>query len=287
MRIVTKSEDMQRLSIEYKRQGKTVGFVPTMGYLHEGHTSLINIARKHADIVVVSIFVNPIQFGPSEDYNRYPRDIERDKEILEKMGVDVMFYPSVDDMYPKGFTTYVEVKGLSDKLCGRYRPGHFRGVTTVVAKLFNIVMPDVAVFGEKDAQQAIIIKRMVRDLNFPVKIIVGPTVREPDGLAMSSRNEYLTEEERKVAPAIYQSLLLAKSLVEQGERDTSKIIAAMQEFLSKYDRIKVEYIEIVDKEELNPIERLEKGEALIAIAAYLGKARLIDNISVKVGGDNG
>ena len=287
MRIVTKSEDMQRLSIEYKRQGKTVGFVPTMGYLHEGHTSLINIARKHADVVVVSIFVNPIQFGPSEDYDRYPRDIERDKEILEKMGVDVMFYPSVDDMYPKGFTTYVEVKGLSDKLCGRYRPGHFRGVTTVVAKLFNIVMPDVAVFGEKDAQQAIIIKRMVRDLNFPVKIIVGPTVREPDGLAMSSRNEYLTEEERKVAPAIYQSLLLAKSLVEQGERDTSKIIAAMQEFLSKYDRIKVEYIEIVDKEELNPIERLEKGEALIAIAAYLGKARLIDNISVKVGGDNG
>ena len=287
MRIVTKSEDMQRLSIEYKRQGKTVGFVPTMGYLHEGHTSLINIAHKHADVVVVSIFVNPIQFGPSEDYDRYPRDIERDKEILEKMEVDVMFYPSVDDMYPKGFTTYVEVKGLSDKLCGRYRPGHFRGVTTVVAKLFNIVMPDVAVFGEKDAQQAIIIKRMVRDLNFPVKIIVGPTVREPDGLAMSSRNEYLTEEERKVAPAIYQSLLLAKSLVEQGERDTSKIIAAMQEFLSKYDRIKVEYIEIVDKEELNPIERLEKGEALIAIAAYLGKARLIDNISVKVGGDNG
>lgn len=287
MRIVTRSEDMQRLSLEYKREGKTVGFVPTMGYLHEGHTSLINIARKYTDVVVVSIFVNPIQFGPSEDYDRYPRDIERDKEILEKMGVDVMFYPSVDDMYPKGFTTYVEVKGLSDKLCGRYRPGHFRGVTTVVAKLFNIVMPDVAVFGEKDAQQAIIIKRMVRDLNFPVKIIVGPTVREPDGLAMSSRNEYLTEEERKVAPAIYQSLLLAKSLVEQGERDTSKIIAAMQEFLSKYDRIKVEYIEIVDKEELNPIERLEKGEALIAIAAYLGKARLIDNISVKVGGDNG
>ena len=287
MRIVTRSEDMQRLSLEYKREGKTVGFVPTMGYLHEGHTSLINIARKYTDVVVVSIFVNPIQFGPSEDYDRYPRDIERDKEILEKMGVDVMFYPSVDDMYPKGFTTYVEVKGLSDKLCGRYRPGHFRGVTTVVAKLFNIVMPDVAVFGEKDAQQAIIIKRMVRDLNFPVKIIVGPTVREPDGLAMSSRNEYLTEEERKVAPAIYQSLLLAKSLVEQGERDTSKIIAAMREFLSKYDRIKVEYIEIVDKEELNPIERLEKGEALIAIAAYLGKARLIDNISVKVGGDNG
>jgi len=258
-----------------------------MGYLHEGHTSLINIARKHADIVVVSIFVNPIQFGPSEDYDRYPRDIERDKEILEKMGVDIMFYPSVDDLYPKGFTTYVEVKGLSDKLCGRYRPGHFRGVTTVVAKLFNIVMPDIAVFGEKDAQQAIIIKRMVRDLNFPVKIIVGPTVREPDGLAMSSRNEYLTEEERKVAPAIYQSLLLAKNLVEQGERDASKIIAAMHEFLSKYDRIRVEYIEIVDKEELNPIERLEKGEALIAIAAYLGKARLIDNITVKVGGDNG
>ena len=287
MMIVTRLEDMQRLSLEYKRRGKTVGFVPTMGYLHEGHTSLINIARKHADIVVVSIFVNPIQFGPSEDYNRYPRDIERDKEILEKMGVDIMFYPSVDDLYPEGFTTYVEVKGLSDKLCGRYRSGHFRGVTTVVAKLFNIVMPDIAVFGEKDAQQAIIIKRMVRDLNFPVKIIVGPTVREPDGLAMSSRNEYLTEEERKVAPAIYQSLLLAKNLVEQGERDASKIIAAMYEFLSKYERIKVEYIEIVDKEELNPIERLEKGETLIAIAAYLGKARLIDNISVKVGGDDG
>lgn len=285
--IVTRLEDMQRLSLEYKRRGKTVGFVPTMGYLHEGHTSLINIARKHADIVVVSIFVNPIQFGPSEDYDRYPRDIERDKEILEKMGVDIMFYPSVDDLYPEGFTTYVEVKGLSDKLCGRYRPGHFRGVTTVVAKLFNIVIPDIAVFGEKDAQQAIIIKRMVRDLNFPVKIIVGPTIREPDGLAMSSRNEYLTEEERKVAPAIYQSLLLAKNLVEQGERDASKIIAAMYEFLSKYERIKVEYIEIVDKEGLNPIERLEKGEALIAIAAYLGKARLIDNISVKVGGDDG
>jgi len=273
---------MQRLSSSLKEQGKKIGLVPTMGFLHEGHLSLVDMAKKSSDVVVVSIFVNPTQFGPDEDYNRYPRDLVRDKKLLRERGVDILFIPTVKDMYPNGYTTYVEVEKLSSVLCGRSRPTHFRGVTTVVAKLFNIVKPDIAVFGEKDAQQAIIIKRMVRDLNFPIKIIIGPTIREKDGLAVSSRNTYLSEDERKDAPILYQALLLAKNLIENGERDVNKIISSMKKLIQKKGSAKIEYISIVRKDTLEPIRWIQ-GEVLIALAVWFGKARLIDNITMKGG----
>ncbi len=263
-------------------RGDVVGFVPTMGYLHEGHLSLIRIARARCDLLVVSIFVNPTQFGPNEDYNDYPRDLERDKALCEKEGVDVLFVPKVEEMYPEGFCTYVEVTGrMTEVLCGKYRPGHFRGVTTVVTKLFNIVMPHFAVFGQKDGQQLAVIKRMVRDLNLPVEIIAAPTVREQDGLAMSSRNEYLTPEERKVAPALYKSLLMAKKLIEQGERRSANIISAMRKYIEGAGPFRVQYIDIVDADTMEPLDEV-RGKVMIALAAFLGKARLIDNIVIDV-----
>ncbi len=286
MQVVLSVKDMQDLASSYKRRGQKIGFVPTMGYLHEGHLSLIRIAKKMSDVCVVSIFVNPLQFGPNEDFNEYPRDLMRDKELLEKEGVDILFLPDEREMYPIDFCTFVEVEGLSDVLCGKYRPGHFRGVTTVVAKLFNIVKPDIAVFGEKDAQQAIIIKRMVRDLNFDVKIVTAPTVREEDGLAMSSRNTYLTPEQRKEAPVLYKSLLLARKLIEQGERDPEKIKKEMEKMIKENANCEIQYIEIVRKEDLKPLDRIE-GEVLIALAAKFGRARLIDNITVKVNQEKG
>jgi len=252
-----------------------------MGYLHEGHIALIKRARKLADCLVVSIFVNPTQFVRGEDYETYPRDTLRDMKILRQNKVDILFLPSEKEMYGDDYKTWVEVKELSDVLCGKYRPGHFRGVTTVVAKLFNIVMPDVAVFGEKDAQQAVIIKKMAEDLNFPVKIVTCKTVREKDGLACSSRNKYLTEEERKEAPVLYKALKLAKELIKKGEKDPQKIKKEMQELITKMPHANIQYIEIVDKRTLKPIKEI-KGEVLIALACFFGKARLIDNITVKV-----
>ncbi|MEO0076526.1 MAG: pantoate--beta-alanine ligase [candidate division WOR-3 bacterium] len=272
---------MQKIADAIHRQGKIIGFVPTMGYLHEGHLSLVRIARRKSDYVIVSIFVNPTQFGPHEDFARYPRDFERDKRLLIKENVDYLFYPTVKSMYPQNYKTYVEVKDFSDVLCGKSRPGHFKGVTTIVAKLFNIVKPDLAVFGQKDAQQAIIIKQMTDDLNFPTKIIIAPTVRETDGLAMSSRNVYLTPVERRQASILYQSLQHAKKMIENGERDSRKIIAVIRELINYMPDANIDYIAIVDAKTLMPVEQIKKGEILIALAVKFGKARLIDNIIIR------
>ncbi len=281
MEIFSKIDDLKRKLKEERGKGKSIGFVPTMGYLHEGHFSLVRQSMKENSLTVVSIFVNPIQFGPGEDFERYPRDMERDKRLLEKEGVHYLFFPSNDEMYPTGFKTFVEVAELGKKLCGKSRPGHFRGVTTVVLKLFNIVQPDRAYFGQKDAQQAIIIKKMVKDLNLDVDIVVMPIVREEDGLAMSSRNVYLNEEERKNATVLYKSLKEAEKMIKMGERDSEKIINRMREVIMSYPKALIDYIEIVDTEELNPVNPI-KGKFLIALAVYIGKARLIDNMILEV-----
>jgi len=260
-----------------KNAGKRVGLVPTMGALHIGHVSLIRRAVEECDFVVVSIFVNPTQFGPGEDFEKYPRPIEADLEICEKAGADLVFNPSPQVMYGAESLTWVTVEKLTEPLCGRSRPGHFRGVTTVCAKLFNIVLPDVAYFGQKDAQQAIVIKRMVADLNMPLQIVVCPTIREPDGLAISSRNKYLSDQERKEAAKIYKSLAKCRELREAGVADAKEIIDAMRKILEQIDGGEIEYVEIVDTQTLQRIDEIE-GEVLAAVAVKLGPARLIDNI---------
>jgi pantoate--beta-alanine ligase len=280
MKLFRSAKRLQEYLSKLRREGRKIGFVPTMGYLHEGHLSLIRKARAENDVVVISIFVNPIQFGPKEDYKRYPRDLKRDLRLAREEGVDIVFYPSVKEMYPEGFCTYVEVEGLSDVLCGKSRPGHFRGVATVCTKLFNIVGPDVAYFGQKDAQQAIIIKRMVRDLNMPLKIKVLPIVREEDGLAMSSRNTYLSKEERQQAPIIYKALTKAKEMFKAGERDAKKIKKKVRDLISSMDKAKIDYVEIVDLKDLKPLKEIDRP-ALLAVAVWFGKARLIDNVILK------
>jgi len=262
-----------------KKEAKSVGFVPTMGYLHEGHMSLVNAAKKHTDVVVMSIFVNPLQFGPKEDLEKYPRDLKRDEETARAAGVDILFYPSVKDMYPEGYATYVDVKGLSEVLCGASRPGHFRGVATVVAKLFGIVKPAIAYFGQKDAQQAIIIKKMVEDLNMDVEVKLMPVVREKDGLAKSSRNIYLSESERRDASVLYQALQKAESLIKQGERDSKKIVKSMEEMIGQKPTAKIGYISIMDAKRLKELNAVS-GETLIALAVHIGHTRLIDNVIV-------
>lgn len=257
-------------------KNKKIGFVPTMGALHEGHLSLVRRAKKEADFVVVSIFVNPLQFGPQEDYKLYPRNFKKDEALLKKEGVNLIFYPTPKTMYLKGFSTYVEEVYLSRVLCGVSRPGHFKGVTTVVAKLFNIVEPDIAYFGQKDYQQAQIIKRMVRDLNFPIKIRVLPIVRDKDGLALSSRNSYLSSEERKSALVLFQSIRLAKDLVRRGIVESSLIIKEVRKLINSKKYTKIDYVEIVDPLTLRPLKRIEK-RGLLALAVYVGRARLIDN----------
>ncbi len=282
MKIIKNPYEMQKISEEKRKEGKIIGFVPTMGALHEGHLELIREAGKKSDVLVVSIFVNPIQFGPKEDYKEYPRDEKGDIEKCEKEGVDIIFMPDVEDMYEKNFSTYVEVKNLTKTLCGKYRPGHFKGVTTVVTKLFNIVKPHLAFFGWKDAQQLIVIKKMVKDLNFDIEIIGIETVREKDGLAMSSRNVYLNEEERKEAPYLYKALLYGKELIEKGERDARKVKEEIKKFINRNaPKGKIQYVEIVDIENLKPLRKI-KGEIMIALAVFFGKARLIDNIRIKV-----
>jgi pantoate--beta-alanine ligase len=276
MEVIESISEMKNLVKEWKRQGLSIGFVPTMGYLHEGHLALVRRVKELSDRVVVSIFVNPIQFAPCEDYQRYPRDLERDKALLEKEGVDVLFSPKAQEMYPPGFQTYVEVKELSSGLCGKYRAGHFVGVATVVLKLFNILQPDIAVFGEKDYQQLKVIQRMVQDLNLDVKIISHPTVREEDGLAMSSRNTYLSPEERKSAIALYKALNLAEELINQGERRVATLKEKLKEFIESYPYTKVQYIEFVHPETLKEVERVDEP-TLLALAVFVGKARLIDN----------
>jgi len=256
-----------------------------MGALHEGHLSLVRAARQSCDVLAVSIFVNPTQFGPSEDLAKYPRSFERDRELLECEGVDFLFAPTVEEMYPAGAVTWVTVEELSGKLDGRSRPGHFRGVTTVVAKLFHIIEPDVAFFGQKDAAQVAIIRRMVRDLNLPVDIVVRPIVREPDGLAMSSRNMYLDARQRQQALVLYRSLMRIKQLAEAGERDAAKLLAAAREELARENSVRLDYLEIVNPETLDPLADVSAG-ALVAVAAYVGTTRLIDNILLGPSSDN-
>ncbi len=282
MKVVEKIKEMQNISLQLRQEGKRIGFVPTMGALHEGHLSLVRVSKSENDVTVVSIFVNPKQFGPNEDFNRYPRNFSRDKELLENEKVELVFYPDVFDMYPDGYETYVDLEYLPNHLCGLSRPGHFRGVATVVTKLFNIVQPHVAYFGQKDYQQALIIKKMVRDLNFPIEIKVMPIVREKDGLAMSSRNVYLSEEEKRQATVIYKSLQLAKRMILEGEKDVKKILSSMVEIISSVPS-KIDYVEIVDAENLETLESIpESGRIGIMVAVYIGSARLIDNEIVEL-----
>ena len=277
MKIVEKVKEMQAISLAEKRVGKRVGFVPTMGYLHEGHLSLVRRARRENDVVVVSIFVNPTQFGPNEDFERYPRDLKRDAELLKREGVDYLFHPKAEEMYPPGYSTFVEVEGLTETLCGAKRPGHFRGVATIVTKLLNIVQPDRAYFGEKDFQQLQVIKRLVRDLNIPVEVVGCPIVREKDGLALSSRNTYLSSEERESALALYRGLKLAKELFESGERNAERIKREVERLILSHPKVsKVDYVEIVDSETLKPVKEVKEGDT-IALAVFVGKTRLIDN----------
>jgi pantoate--beta-alanine ligase len=265
-----------------KLERKRLGLVPTMGALHEGHLSLVRAARAQCDVVAASIFVNPTQFGPNEDLATYPRNFERDSALLQQEGVELLFAPSVDEMYPAGSVTWVTVEGLSDKLCGRSRPGHFRGVTTVVAKLFHIVEPDVAFFGQKDAAQLAIIRRMVRDLRFPVEIVGCPIVREPDGLAMSSRNAYLEAQQRKQALVLYRSLAAVKTAFDSGERRAEKLVAAGKRVFTQEPAVRLDYFEIVNPESLDPVENVSEG-ALVAVAAFVGRTRLIDNVLLAAG----
>ncbi len=281
MRTISKAAEMRDAVKREKSRAKTVGFVPTMGFLHQGHLSLVRESLKKADVTVVSIFVNPTQFGPKEDFKDYPRDIKRDTEILEKEGVDYLFFPGNEEIYHEEYKTYVEVHDLQDKLCGRSRPGHFRGVCTVVLKLFNIIEPDFAYFGQKDAQQAIILKKMAEDLNLKVKVEALPIVREEDGLALSSRNTYLSQEERPAALILSKSLDEARQMVENGERDADLIKNRMREMIGQEPLARIDYVEIVDMEDLDPVNAIEK-KALAALAVFVGKVRLIDNTILRV-----
>jgi len=282
MTVIEHIVDMQRWADRARCDGTRIGLVPTMGFLHEGHLSLIRQAQEQADRVVVSVFVNPTQFGPEEDFQQYPKDVERDLRLVQITGGEVVFVPPIEEMYPKGYSTYVQVEGLTEGLCGASRPGHFRGVATVVTKLFCAVRPHLAVFGQKDAQQAFVIRRMVRDLNMDIDIIIAPTVREPDGLAMSSRNVYLSPKERPHATVLFQALKEAQASIESGERRADRIIQTMRErILAEPVQKAIDYIAVVDTESLQSVMHL-KGEVLIALAVWIGKARLIDNIIVHV-----
>jgi pantoate--beta-alanine ligase len=281
MKVVEKIKNLKELIAQAKAAGKKIGFVPTMGALHAGHFSLIKAAKEQTDFVVVSIFVNPTQFGPAEDFDKYPKTLDADTAGCEKLGVDIIFVPSISEIYPSKNLTWVNVEKLTEPLCGKSRPGHFRGVATVCAKLFNIVEPDIAFFGQKDAQQSIVVKQMIADLNMPLQIVVCPTVRESDGLAMSSRNKYLNAEERKDAALIYAALQEAELFIKAGHRKNSELIGEMEKILKISSRIKIEYISILDSRTLEEIDRA-KGKTFIAIAAKLGQARLIDNIILNI-----
>lgn len=283
MKIITSPLDMQKTALALRRAGKRIGLVPTMGFLHEGHLSLVKLARLQADVVVLSIFVNPTQFGPNEDFSRYPRDFERDRTLCATAGVDIIFNPAPEAMYPPGHSVYVEENALSKVLCGAARPGHFRGVLTVVAKLFNLTLPDVAVFGQKDVQQARLIQQMARNLNFSTTIVVAPIIRESDGLAKSSRNTYLSPAERREALGLQQALKTARRLYREGERNAQRIIAAMQEGIERIPSARVDYIAIVDADTLQPIATLN-APVLVALAVYIGKTRLIDNLTLPENG---
>jgi len=280
MRTIETIQDLNSALAPYRRDAKRIGFVPTMGAFHDGHLALMRRARKECDVVLVSVFVNPLQFSAGEDYDRYPRNLANDTRLAESVGVDFLFTPSVAEMYAKGFRTFVDQDELPLKLCGEHRPGHFRGVMTVVAKLFNICRPHVAYFGLKDYQQALIIRRMVIDLNFEIDVRCCPTVREEDGLAMSSRNVYLGPKQRKDAAYIYKALLFAKRMIDDGETASSRVISEVRRILRKIKGSRVDYIQIVNQETLEPVREI-KGKTLIAVAIRVGKARLIDNILIQ------
>ena len=283
MKIIHKIKDMVEFSENFRKDGKIIGFVPTMGYFHEGHISLMREAKKTCDIVIVSIFVNPIHFGKNEDFNTYPRDLSRDLKMIENLSVDAVFNPEVKEMYPdpEGLFTFVDIEGsLTKTLEGKSRTGHFKGVTTVVAKLFNIVVPHKAYFGQKDAQQCAVIKKMVKDLNINIEIIICPTIRESDGLAMSSRNTYLSAKERKTAPVLFKTLQMAHHMIELGEKDPKVILNEMKKRISKHHLISIDYISIVNPETIEPVNEIS-GKVLIALAIKLGKTRLIDNIAIQ------
>jgi pantoate--beta-alanine ligase len=281
MIVITKIKDMQTAMQQYRREGKTIGFVPTMGYLHEGHAALIQKAREENDIVALSVFVNPLQFGPNEDFERYPRDLERDQRIAKEHGIDVFFSPDVKEMYPHPLSVQVVVKERVDVLCGKSRPGHFDGVATVLTKLFHIVMPDRAYFGLKDAQQVAVVDGLIRDFHFPIELVAVPTVREEDGLAKSSRNVYLSPEERKEAPALYKALLQAKAAVENGERNAEAVCALVKQYIQTHTHAEIDYAEIYSYPDLKPLETLA-GKVIIAVAVRFANARLIDNIIFEI-----
>ena len=273
-------KDIREQVNKWKKEGLTIGFVPTMGYLHEGHRSLIEAARANNNKVVVSIFVNPMQFAPTEDLESYPRDLEKDAKLCEEVGVDLLFHPEPSEMYTDGFCSYVDMNGLTTELCGRTRPTHFRGVQTVVLKLFNIVKPDRAYFGQKDAQQLAVIKRMVADLNVDVEVIGCPIIREADGLAKSSRNTYLSSEERKAALILSKSLKLGYELIKNGETDSKAVIKAISDSISTEPLAKIDYVDVVDFGTITPVDKIGKS-VLVAIAVYIGKTRLIDNFIIE------
>jgi len=282
MEVIKRAAEMQEISLRLKREGRIIGLVPTMGYLHDGHLSLIKKARRENDIVIMSNFVNPLQFGPKEDFATYPRDLDRDNKLAESAGVDYVFAPTSEEMYPQGYDTYVEVKGpITEKMCGKSRPGHFKGVTTVVLKLFFIAQPDHAYFGQKDAQQAIVVRKMVSDLNIPVKIITCPIVREKDGLALSSRNTYLSQEERAQALALPRALSAGRDMIIKGETDPQKVRLHIKQILESSPGIRVDYVEVVDGNDLSDLSVI-KGKVLLAAAVYVEKTRLIDNIDLEV-----
>lgn len=281
MEIIKSIAQMKDKIKEIKGKNLTIGFVPTMGYLHDGHRSLIERARIENDVVVVSVFVNPTQFGPNEDFEKYPRDEKRDADICADSGCDILFMPETSEMYQGNHSTFVEVFGLTDRLCGASRPGHFRGVCTIVTKLFNIVKPDRAYFGQKDAQQLAVIRRMANDLNMDIDIIGCPIIRENDGLALSSRNTYLSDNERKQAVVLYKALQRAKELISEGEYDVNTIKNEMYRVIKASEAARIDYIEVVDNVNLKPVERIS-GETLIALAVKIGNTRLIDNMVVKI-----
>ena len=281
MRIIKKIDLLRRAIAQRKRQNQTIGFVPTMGALHEGHLSLVRHARRENDVVVISIFVNPKQFEPNEDFETYPRPAKKDILLAKEEKVDIIFYPSDNEMYPTGFLTNIHVDEITGVLCGRSRPGHFAGVTTVVGKLLNAVRPDVLYLGQKDAQQAVVLKRMVADLNFPVAVKVCPIIREPDGLAMSSRNQYLTPGQRKTATVLFQALKMAKKKIRTGERSAARITRGIRTLIQDQSSGKIDYIACVDAETLTPLKHLQ-GKVLIALAVKFGRTRLIDNIIVHI-----
>jgi len=281
MEVITSIEEIQEIALRLEKEGKKIGFVPTMGYLHDGHLSLIDLIRERSDVLILSIFVNPTQFGAGEDLEKYPRDMERDLALCRERKVDYIFAPQTDDIYPEGASTYVSEEGVSRGLCGETRPTHFKGVTTICAKLFNLVRPAYVALGQKDAQQVVVLKRMIRDLHFPIEVVIGPTLREPDGLAMSSRNSYLNDRQRQDALLIHKALLAGKRLVdEKGIRNVDRVKAELMTVLRSGSFVRINYAEVVDRENMKPEKEIELGRSMLVIAVWVDNIRLIDNMSL-------